>query len=160
MAWWAGCDNNNLGTTQNPSPFSMTQGGCPKSPKFCARIFGHMGSNKAPWPFSTLNINTSPQSQPTDLSKYKGIQFMVKGDGGKYNVQLEREAVKDYAHFAFKFQAPQEWKVIRVEWNKFSQPEWGQKVPLEVKDVQKISFHPQVNDKDYDLSIDEFYYWK
>jgi len=158
--WWAGCDSNGLGTTMSPMPYQMTAGGSPKSPKYAAHIYGHLGSNKAPWPFVALNVNTSPQSKATDLSQYKGIQFMVKGDGGKYSVQIERDAVTDYAHFTASYRAPKDWTIVRIPWDKFTQPSWGKKVDPGVKDVLKISFHPQVNDKDYDLWLDDLNYWQ
>jgi hypothetical protein len=108
----------------------------------------------------TANVNTSPQSQPSDLSKFKGIQFAVKGDGGKYRVEIERASVTDYAHFAYSFTAPKDWTTVRVPWEKFSQPSWGKQIDPGVKDVMKISFHPKTNEKPFDIWIDDLNYWK
>src|SRR5262245_56966303 len=42
-------DTNGLGTQMNPQPFALDSSGAPSSPKASARIWGTLGSNKAPW---------------------------------------------------------------------------------------------------------------
>lgn len=149
MGWWNGCDTNNLGTTLAPQPYAAQAGG--KTGR-CNRISGHLGSNKAPWPWASTGLK---MSNP-DISGYSGISFWVKGDGGRHKVQLQRTAVTDFAHYYAEFVAPKAWTKVTLPFSAFAQPAtWGNKVPVAWNDVESLQFMPGTNDSDYDFSIDD-----
>jgi hypothetical protein len=152
QSWWAGCDNNNLGTTLLPQPFVPETGGCPKSPGHSGRIHGHFGKGIAPWPYAQLVLTLAKG----DLRPYSALKFYVKGDGGHYKVELRTPAVKDFAYYASEFDAPKDWTLVTLPLKSFAQPStWGKAVPADFSAVEKISFAPTANDKDYDFSIDD-----
>ena len=42
-SWWEGCDQNKMGTTISPDPYTRLKGGSPKSPGYCAGMKGAFG---------------------------------------------------------------------------------------------------------------------
>jgi hypothetical protein len=152
QGWYSGCDDNKLGTTLEPSPFAAEKGGSKESPGHSARIHGHFGSAKAPWPWATLSLKlTDPE-----LSGYSAISFWVKGDGQRYRLMIGRSAVKDFANYAAEFDAPKAWTKVTLKLNDFAQPStWGEKVPMAWNDCEKLDFGPITNDADYDFQIDD-----
>jgi hypothetical protein len=154
QSWWNGCDNGGLGTTLEPQPYAPSPGGKSGS---CNRIHGHFGANREPWPWAQTGLKlTNP-----DLSGYSGVSFWVKGDGGRHKVQLQRAAVKDFAHFYAEFTAPKTWTKVSIPFSQFTQPAtWGEKVPVAWNDVESIQFMPGTPDADYDFSIDDLYLTK
>jgi hypothetical protein len=151
QSWWAGCDSDKLGTTLEPQPFVPSAGGANGS-AHSGRIHGHFGvhtGSSYPWAQLTLAL-----SNP-DIRGYSAVTFFAKGDGGRYRVQLNRSAVKDYAFPAAEFTAPKEWTLVTLPISGFAQPSWGQSLPVDYKDVEKISFVAITEGSDYDLSIDD-----
>ncbi len=153
--WETHFDNNKLGTTLTPKPFVVAKDGSPKSPKGHAHISGHLGKDMEPWPFAFLRLYLNAKSTPVDLSGAKSLRFYTKGDGRTYSVQLVRASIKDYAHFEYRFEAPKEWTLITIPFDKFTQPDWGQQVEKEFKDVTAVKFNAATRDADFDLHLDD-----
>lgn len=151
--WAAGCDDFKTGTKlKTPLPFKPKKGGSPASKGHSGRIAGHMGAGKEPWPWASLVLTMTEK----DLSAYSGLSFYAKGDGQKHRLQIMREAVKDFAHYQFEFEAPKKWTLVTVPFSSFEQPAtWGVKVPKAVNDVQTIQIMPGSSDADFDISIDD-----
>jgi hypothetical protein len=142
QSWWSGCDSGHLGTTLAPQPFTHKKGS--------ARIHGHLGKGMAPWPWACMSLH---MAQP-DFRPYKALSFYAKGDGGHYRVQICRLAVKDFCFHQATFTAPKDWTLVRIPLTHFDQPsDWGQSVPADFKDVDKLVFGTTVTDTDYDFSI-------
>jgi hypothetical protein len=149
QSWWNGCDDNKLGTTLKPQPYAPADGG--KSGK-CNRISGHLGEDKAPYPWAQTGLKMSDPN----LSGYSGISFWAKGDGKRHKVQLQRTAVTDFSHFYAEFETPKEWTKVVLPFSSFAQPStWGTKVAVAWNDVETIQFIPGFPGEDYDYSIDD-----
>lgn len=158
-SWWTGCDQNNMGTTVTPDPFERLVGGSPQTPGYCGGIKGHLGPNEDPWAWVALIIH-SVQDTPTDLNGYKALEFYTKGDGRDYGVRLERDVVKDYAHFQFNFTASAKWTKVHVALSDFAQPNWGKPFEKTFPDVKALAFYPVVHEADYDLKVDDIIFIK
>lgn len=150
-AWWAGCDDNKLGTTISPLPWAPSKGGSTLSPGHSGHISGTYGKAEAPWPWASLALTLNNQ----DLRGYSALRFNVKGDGKLYVVRACRAAVKDFAFHAANFTATKDWSSVTIKLSDFAQPNWGAPVPAEFSDVEKLEFSPTVNEQSYDLSIDD-----
>jgi hypothetical protein len=154
-SWLAEGDNNKLGTVVKPLPFVLQAGGAAGS-RYCARIFGHYGESKAPWPSAILQSGLAQGNLPVDISAYSSLEFDIKGDGQAYEVVLLRDSVKDYAHFRQAFATSGQWKTVSLPLHKFEQPGWGKPVQGGMVDVTHLRFQPAgtLSDVDFDLSID------
>jgi hypothetical protein len=120
-----------------------------------ARIHGHFGPNKAPWPFASVYCSLAEKGS-ADISRFKAVEFMAKGDGKSYDLLIYLDSVTDFGHYRKPFQAPKEWTKIRLELKDFKQPDWGKPVPQDYRAVKEFLFAPSgMNDEDYDLSLDE-----
>lgn len=150
-AWWAGCDDNKLGTTLAPQPWVPAKGGSKSSPGRSGRISGFFGKSVEPWPWASLALAL----ENPDLSGYSAIRFNVKGDGGQYILRLGRTSVKDFANYSATFTAPKDWTTVTLKLADFAQPSWGAPVAGPHTDVEKLEFSPNVNEKAYDLSLDD-----
>ena len=148
--WWAGCDDNKLGTTLQPQPWAPEKGGA-KGSAHSGRIHGNFGSTKAPWPWATLSL---AMSNP-DISGYSALRFYAKGDGSNVRVQIGKLSVKDFATHEATFKAGPEWTLVTLPLSGFKQPNWGKAVGDTFNDVEKIAFGPIDGDKAYDISIDD-----
>ena len=155
--WSAYCDHNNLGTTANPLPFVISEGGCPSSPGHAAHIWGHYGKSVAPWPFWDMSVPLYTNAKAVDLSEFTLVELWAKGDGKSYSLLLERAAVQDYAFFRNDFTAPSTWTKTILKLADFAQPSWGKKVPIQWTDVQNLSFNMAAgaSDQDFDLWVDD-----
>jgi hypothetical protein len=149
--WATASDAANLGTTLFPSPFKTESGGSPLSPGHSARIHGHLGSGRAPWPWALLALNLPDN----DLRAYSGISFYLKGRGTRVRVQLLKGSVKDFAHFSDEVDASSSWRKVTMPFADFKQPAWAAQVPAVFDDVEKIAFQPASMDADYDFQIDD-----
>lgn len=150
-AWWAGCDDNKLGTTLAPQPWAPSKGGSKASPGRAGRIHGTFGKNQDPWPWAALSLAMSDPN----LSGYSALRFNAKGDGRTYVARIGRAAVKDFAHYAANFTAGKEWSTVTLRFADFAQPSWGAPVGGAFTDVEKIEFSPLMNEQPYDLWIDD-----
>jgi hypothetical protein len=150
-AWWAGCDDNKLGTTLAPQPWAPSKGGSKASPGKAGRIHGTYGKNQEPWPWAALSLALADP----DISGYSALRFNVKGDGKAYVARLGRAAVKDFAHYAANFTATKDWSTVTIKLADFAQPSWGAPVSGGFTDVEKVEFSPTVNEQAYDLWIDD-----
>jgi hypothetical protein len=148
-------DTNGLGTKMNPDPFVLDKAGSPKSPGGAARIWGTLGSNKAPWSWAQLQVFVNKQRSAQDLGKYRSLRFFAKGDGGLYSVSLVRNAIKNYDHYRHEFIAPPVWTEIALPLDAFQQAGWGDRVPRNWADVTMIQFQPAEHDKPFDLTVDD-----
>ena len=76
-----------------------------------------------------------------DMSAYSGVQFYARGDGRTYRLLIGKAAVKDSNHFYAEFQAPTDWKLIRISFSKLGQsPYFGAQVKWSPKDVTAVGF--------------------
>jgi hypothetical protein len=150
-AWWAGCDENKLGTTLAPQPWAASKGGSKASPGRAGRIHGTYGKNQEPWPWAALSLALADPN----ISGYSALRFNVKGDGKTYVARIGRAAVKDFAHYAANFTAGKDWSTVTIKLSDFAQPNWGATVSGGFTDVEKIEFSPTVNEQAYDLWIDD-----
>lgn len=153
--WSADCDHNNMGTTQEPSPYQRLEKGSPLSSGYCAGIKGHLGPSEAPWTWSYLSVNLNAQGQVVNLNIYKELWFAVKGDGKYYIATLRRDAVKDYCDFQADFLAPGQWTLVKIPLKQFAQPSWGTQLPHDLSDVKNLAFSPETHEADYDLRVDD-----
>jgi chitinase len=152
--WTVDFDHNNLGTDIKDAAKFIVPKGAGKS-KYCARIYGHYGRSVAPWPWASLLCDLDATGGPVDLGGFKAIQFMVKGDGKKYEVVLDNPKVLDYANFRSEFTAPGKWTKVVLPLDSFHQPNWGAQIDRDAGAVKRITFEPSgMNDEDFDLSID------
>jgi len=154
-AWWTGCDNNHLGTSLSPIPFTVEKGGSSLSPAHCAHIWGHYGKNQAPWPYAQLSLALDASNGPFSLVPFKAIRFMAKGDGKVYKVVIQKASVTDYGDYEFTFTAPQTWTLVDVPFPSFTQPTWAKTVAPGFTDATVLKFCPTVNESDFDLSVDD-----
>lgn len=149
--WWAGCDDNKLGTTLSPQPWAPSAGGSKLSPGHSGRISGSFGKAQEPWPWASLALALNEQ----DLRGYSALRFSVKGDGRAYVARLCKATVKDFAYHAANFTATKDWSTVTLKFSDFAQPNWGAPVAAEFSDVEKFEFSPSVNEQPYDLAIDD-----
>ena len=151
--WQVELDDHKLGTELKDKDHFIVEGGANGS-KYCARIFGHFGKNVAPWPFASVYTSLDAKD-PVDLSPFKAVEFMVKGDGKKYDLLIYLAQVTDFAHYRHSFTATKEWTKVRLKLKDFKQPDWGAKVKRDYRLVKEILFAPSgMNNEDFDLSID------
>jgi hypothetical protein len=148
-------DKNNIGTVVETQPFKLDPNGSPLSPGGSAHVKGTLGANRAPWSWVQLQIFLDRSSSPKDISKFKSIRFMTKGDGGRYNVGLIKKSVTDYDHFVYTFTAPPVWTEVRVPIDKFSQAGWGKPQKKVFDDVTMVQFAPADYEKPFDFWIDD-----
>ncbi len=148
-AWEPYGDENNLGTKINP--FEVVKEGSPKGAKGHGHFSGHLGKNKDPWPWATLDLEFN--DNPKDLTTYTHVRFYAKGDGKKHRVRMSRAVIEDFCDFEYVFVAPKEWTLIMAPLNQFKQADWGKQVARDFKDVTKIGFLALAggDDEDFDL---------
>jgi hypothetical protein len=158
--WWAGGDQNNMGTTVSPDPYERLKGGSPKSPGYCAGIKGHLGPNEPPWAWASLTLSLGTEGGTVDLTPYKALRFYTKGDGKTHRVSLDKAVVKDYSNFNADFTSPKNWTQVTIPFEQFSQRDGGLKVEKKFDDVKDLSFTPETNDADYDFKIDDVEFLK
>jgi beta-glucanase (GH16 family) len=158
--WLSDMDPHDMGTLISPKPFAIANGGAPGSPGHSAHISGHLGPEKAPWPYAVLSVDLMPPSKPTDLRGFKSIELWVKGDGRKYRLQLPKSSVTDWGHFHVIFNAPSTWTKLSFPLSSFQQPSWAKKVEASLPDVTHVTFGAVEGDKDFDLAVDELRFVK
>jgi len=153
--FWCAFDRNGLGTQVTPDPFALTEGGAPPSPGHSARYSGTLGDNRPPYSWAQLQVFLNQTKGPQDLRGYRSVRFWAKGDGGRYQVVLAKQAVTDYDHFKQEFVAGTEWTQVVLPVSAFAQAGWGKKFPTVFDDVVQIQFSPATFSRPFDLSIDE-----
>lgn len=157
--WQVEQDDHKLGTRlKNWNKFIM-QGG-PNGSRYCGRIYGHFGKNIAPWPFASIYTSLALEG-PADMSPFKAIEFMTRGDGKTYDLLVYLSQVTDFAHYRQSFQSPSVWTKVRLELKNFKQPDWGTKISQDYRSVKEILFAPSgMNDENFDLSLDDITFVK
>jgi peptidoglycan/xylan/chitin deacetylase (PgdA/CDA1 family) len=153
-SWWTGCDTNGV-TKLSPVPFTVSQGGSPKSKGHCAGMKGILGPFQAPWPWALLSLGLKGDGSPVDLSAYKAIRFYTKGDGKSHVLSLEKASVTDYCGFGAEFTSPKDWTQVTIPFSSFSQASWGKQLEKKFNDVTKISFSPGTGNPEFDFKIDD-----
>ncbi len=148
-------DKNNIGTTVETAPFKVDPAGSPESPKGAGHVKGALGSNRAPWSWVQLQVFLDKSGGTKDINKFKSLRFMVKGDGGRYNVGLIKKGISDYDHYHFTFTAPSGWTEVRIPLEKFAQAGWGKHVDRKFDDVTMIQFSPAEFDKPFEFTVDD-----
>ena len=155
--WYNQADKNTLGTVLHPAPFQPQPGGCPASPQFAARIWGHFGKEQYPWPYVDLGCGFNPKYDYVDLGNFSAFRFFTKGDGKPYVLMVERAAVMDYGYYQSGFTAHKDWTQVTLPISAFYQPGWAKPVPTGWADVRQIQFAPEggiFSDEDFDLWVD------
>jgi hypothetical protein len=152
--WSSGFDKNGLGTVLAPEPFRPSDGGSPASPKRFARISGHFGKNKPPYPWAQMSLPLDPAGKALDLSMFRAIRFNAKGSG-RAKIIVGREGVKDFADYASSFALTDQWTEVVVPLSELRQPNWGKAVPVAWNDVKGLRFEPEGSDVDFDIGIDD-----
>ncbi|HEV8246731.1 MAG TPA: CIA30 family protein [Polyangiaceae bacterium] len=148
-------DKNNIGTVVETAPFKIDPQGSPESPKGAGHVKGALGANRAPWSWVQLQVYLDKSGSPKDLTKFKSLRFMVKGDGGRYNVSLIKKNISDFDHYHFTFTAKAGWTEIKVPLDKFTQAGWGKPVKNVFDDVVMIQFSPAEFDKPFEFAVDD-----
>ncbi len=151
LGWNLNVDQSGLGTTAAPQPF-VPEGVAGRQ---AARLQGHLGKNQAPWSWVQLRISVNAKNQSQDLSKFKSVEFWVKGDGNPQKIRIIKDAVTDHDQYAMVFPTSSEWKKVALPFSSFMQAGWGKKVPAEFKDVSAIEFSPNAFDSDFDFAFDD-----
>jgi hypothetical protein len=86
-------------------------------------------------------VSVDPSGKGLDITRLKGLQFYVRGDGKTYLVQLTCKSVTDHNEFSYEFKTDKEWKRIKVPFTMFKQsPYFGQRVTWTGKDITGIIF--------------------
>ena len=148
--WETYIDENNLGTKINP--FTLETTGNPQGAKGHGHFSGHVGKNKAPWPWAVVDLGFGDDA-PKDLSAYKSLRFWAKGDGKKHRVRIGRVAIEDYCDYEQVFVAPKEWTRVMLPLAEFAQPKWGKQVERGYKDVNKVGFVALNSGDDEDFQL-------
>lgn len=157
--WQVEQDDHKLGTKLKNKDNFIVPGG-PGGSRNCGRIYGHFGKNIAPWPFASIYTSLDAKG-PADISSFKAIEFMTRGNGKNYDLLVYLSQVADFAHYRHSFKAPTDWTKVRLELKDFKQPDWGVKVPRDYRSVKEILFAPSgMNDEDFDLSLDDITFVK
>lgn len=153
--YWYEFDKNPLGTVANPNPFKLADEGSPKSPGHSAHIWGTLGASRAPWSWVQLQLFLNGPKKAEDISGYKNVSFYAKGDGGRYQVAIVRDAVKDFDQFHYEFTAPREWTLIQIPIEAFKQAGWGKAIQGPATDVKFINISPATPEQPFDIFIDD-----
>jgi len=152
--WWEGGDQNDMGTTVIPDPYTRLKGGSPQSPGYCAGMKGHLGPNEEPWAWAALTLELEQNESPADLMAYRALRFYTQGDGKTHKVSIQKVSVKDYRDFQASFVSPKKWTQVTLILSEFKQS-YGDQAEPKFDDVKSISFSPGLNDADYDFKIDD-----
>ena len=149
--WMDSFDSHQLGTTLDPHPLKVGDGGAQDS-EHSLGIRGHFGRNVEPWPYADVRA----AFEPTDLSPFSSVRFWVKGNNKKYVLALVRDAVADYSHYRAEFVATSEWTQIELTLDSFEQPNWGKAIEKNWQDVTALSFQPSptLSDEAYEIVVD------
>jgi hypothetical protein len=91
--------------------------------------------------FVGLARTLNPNGIPVDISSFKALTFMAKGDGRSYQVKIETEAVKDRDYHQFVFTPPiGAWRQYIIPLSSFKQQGWGTAVPFTAADVKSVAW--------------------
>jgi NADH dehydrogenase [ubiquinone] 1 alpha subcomplex assembly factor 1 len=91
--------------------------------------------------FVGLARTLNPNGMPVDVSGYRALTFMARGDGKSYQVKIETNAVKDRDYHQFVFTPPVgEWRQYIIPLSSFKQQGWGTAVPLTATDVKSVAW--------------------
>lgn len=155
--WTLDFDHNNVGTRAEPVPFATSPGGAPTSTGRCARVSGHLGPAKEPWPFVNLGVLFSPTWQPTDLSAVSALRVQFRGNGQSVTVKIPRKTTQNgWNHFQTTIAlATSGWTQVEIPLDAFAQPDWGPREDKHWKDALGLSFSPTTPDADFDFCIDD-----
>ncbi len=125
--WFTFDDQANGGDSQVvPSgKFSPSEGGANGSTT-SAKMTGKV-TETFPYSYIAIGTTLNKEAQPTDITKYKGIEFWAKGDGKEYQVQLPTPAIKDFNYYNEVFTAQPEWTRYEILFDDLQQNNWGNK---------------------------------
>ena len=56
--------------------------------------------------------------------------------------------------------APEQWTLVKIAVNKFSQPTWGTQNPRTFNDVKNMSISPEFHEADFDIKVDDIIFVK
>jgi Carbohydrate binding domain (family 11) len=152
VGWWASADQNNLGSTAEFKAEPGVEGGNGSVGHFT----GHLGRSAGKtYSWASLGLQAKADGSAADFSSVKMIRFRVKGDGGKYRLDLPRDAVKDYGNFASTFMAPAAWTTVEIRLDSLRQPDWAVQLPRVWNDVKTLELAPLDEGKDFNLYVDD-----
>ncbi|KPJ64437.1 MAG: hypothetical protein AMJ45_05740 [Syntrophobacter sp. DG_60] len=125
--WFSFDDRQHGGSSEViPTPgsvFQMSPGGAHF--KYCTRIVGKV-TTKYKWGYIGMGTDLKHSGAPLDLSRFKGIQFYVKGDDKMYRFMIHSQATKDFDDFGYNFRAPESWTKIKILFKDMTQQGWGE----------------------------------
>ncbi len=147
-------DKNNIGTSVETPQFQVPDGS-PASPKGAGHVKGTLGADRAPYSWVQLQVFLDKSGGTKDISKFRSLRFMVKGNGGRYKVGLIKKTISDYDHYTFTFTAPAGWTEVRIPLDKFTQAGWGKHVDRKFDDVTMVQFSPAEFDKPFEFTVDD-----
>jgi hypothetical protein len=91
-------------------------------------------------PFIRLDLPLSMGGlEPVDVSRFTGVQFEARGDGG-YFLILESRHVRDSAEFRAPFEAGGSWKTIQIPFSALRQTTTPEPQKWTGKDLQLLTF--------------------
>jgi tetratricopeptide (TPR) repeat protein len=129
-------------STIYPKPkklFSMTLEGYESD--YAAKVWGNLIRTKRDDGYIVFGILLSPARMPAELSDFKGVQFMVKGDGKNWRVRLVCECDTGYDWYGYTFKTEKDkWILIKADFSKFQQEGWGKKISLDMTKILDISW--------------------
>jgi imidazolonepropionase-like amidohydrolase len=118
----------------------MTWGRIPRSEgNHALAMMARMGIKEHP--FGSLNIPLSRGAvEPVDASRFRGIRFEARGDGGEYRLVVVTRGVRDMRHFAAPFKAGGDWSEVEVPFAALRRPPAGRAVRWTGRDLTLLSF--------------------
>jgi outer membrane murein-binding lipoprotein Lpp len=156
--WWAGGDQNGMGTVVDPDPYTQQAGGCPQSPGYSGGIAGHLGPAEEPYSWANFSYAWWEEGgqKYQDLRAYKALVFWIRGDGNPVKVTLDNKKVEDHDTFQAEVATGPQWKKVVLPLEEFKQKGWGKAIASKLEDVKGFSFSPTLHDADFEFRIDQF----
>jgi hypothetical protein len=158
---WRAVNDNQGGGTSSASVAIVDDGA--NRTKKALKATGKVTVADYPFPFAGPGLPLGKVIDhiptPSDLSKYQGVSFWVKGDGKRYMLRVMSNDVEDYNFFHYVFTATPDWTLIQVPFTSLVQFDWGQKIEWSGKSVASFMFTnysaPGEEFGDFTLYIDE-----
>jgi beta-mannanase len=80
-------------------------------------------------------------SEPIDISSYQFLSFRLKGNGHKLKIHLVTGEIKDYNYHTYLIDSTSSrWKEYIIPLASFQQEDWGEKKPLDLKNIVMLQF--------------------
>jgi len=144
--------------TSAKTPFKMTAGGYKSEMAAMISYKLDKGSFTGD-PFVGVGFMLDPGSDPVDVSKSTGINFVYKGtfsNDTSCAIKIESNAVTEGgASYAYFLKTSSTWKEVSLKWADFTQPKWAKPANLDLKVCTKIQWQIQANSGSGELWLDD-----